>query len=338
MKFGSLFAGIGGFDLGLERAGMECVWQVENDPYCNKVLEKHWPDVRRYGDVREVHGIVAHSEFAGTLRQEEDKTLSGNRGTSEIIHRVRAAEEIDASGVRRGGVDTRCPSCLPPVDLICGGFPCQPFSVAGKQEGAADDRYLWPEMFRVIQEVRPTWVLGENVAGIIRLGLDEVLSDLESADYQTQTFVIPACAVDAPHRRDRVWIIAQDSKCGRFIHGGDGKEESEIRGQRESGAGSGDGIYREENVENPRCELPQGSVKRREMELEDRREVADFLKRPSEALGESRVWLPEPDVGRVAHGIPRRVDRLRCLGNAVVVPLVEIIGRAIWDCHYHNPE
>ncbi len=94
------------------------------------------------------------------------------------------------------------------VELVCGGFPCQPFSVAGKQGGAEDDRALWPEMLRVIREVQPTWVIGENVSGIIKMELDSVLSDLEAEGYATQTFVLPACAVDAKHRRDRVWIIA----------------------------------------------------------------------------------------------------------------------------------
>ena len=94
------------------------------------------------------------------------------------------------------------------VELVCGGFPCQPFSVAGKQGGSEDDRALWPEMLRVVQEVQPTWVIGENVSGIISMELDSVLSDLEAEGYATQTFVLPACSVDAPHRRERVWIIA----------------------------------------------------------------------------------------------------------------------------------
>lgn len=155
MKVGSLFSGIGGFDLGLERAGFEIAWQVEIDPFCQKVLEKHWPDVPRYGDIRELRG-----------------------------------DELGA------------------VDLICGGFPCQPFSIAGERKGKKDDRDLWPEMFRIIQEIRPRWVLGENVANFVNMELERTILDLESEGYETQTFIIPACAVGAPHRRDRVWIVA----------------------------------------------------------------------------------------------------------------------------------
>ena len=153
MTFGSLFAGIGGFDLGLERAGMKCCWQVEKDPFCQKVLAKHWPDVKRYKDIKDV-------------KKPES------------------------------------------VDLVCGGFPCQPFSVAGKRNGANDDRYIRPEMLRIIREIRPRWVIAENVPGIVRMALDTVLSDMEGQGYSCRAVIIPACAVDAPHRRDRVWIIA----------------------------------------------------------------------------------------------------------------------------------
>ena len=145
--------------------------------------------------------------------------------------------------------------------LLTGGYPCQPFSQAGKRRGKEDDRHLWPEMLRVIRECRPTWILAENVAGHISMGLDTVLADLESEDYSTRTFVIPACAKDAPHRRDRVWIVAN----------------------------------------------AQHSADRTNSRQEDR-----------PGWKEGSQWPIEPNVGRVAHGIPKRVDRLRGLGNAIV--------------------
>ena len=157
----SLFTGIGGLDLAAEMAGIEAVAQCEWADYPTKVLEKHWPDLPRWRDIR-------------TLTKE--------------------------SFYERTGLRT--------VDIISGGFPCQPFSVAGERRGEKDDRFLWPEMCRVIKELRPRWVIGENVPGIINLALDTVLSDLEDLGYTTQAFIVPACGADAPHRRDRVFILA----------------------------------------------------------------------------------------------------------------------------------
>jgi len=291
MKFISLFAGIGGFDLGLERAGMQCVAQVEIDPFCQKVLTKHWPNVERFSDVRE---CGKHN--------------------------------------------------LPTADLICGGFPCQPHSLAGKRRGAKDDRDLWPEYRRIIAECRPRWVIGENVPGIRTTILDQVLSDLDDLGYTTGAIVIPACAFDAPHRRERVFVVAH---ADRFQQG---RGEQPERGQEErdtdsSGHGAGGGVgyvadaasvsrgLSEQSRQN--CTEVIGSGEIISDAKEQRRNRRPGI--PQAAGEDGRIsterngtwWAIEPPVGRVAHGIPGRVDRLKSLGNAVVPQVVEWIGRNI---------
>lgn len=165
LTHGSLFSGIGGFDLGFERAGFKTLWQVEIDPYCQAVLQRHWPDVPRIADIK-----------------------------------------------------TFMPTNWPRPAILTGGFPCQPVSLAGQRRAQADARWLWPEMCRVINEIKPTWVVAENVPGLLSMGYEQVCADLESEGYEVGTVEIPACAVGHPHRRNRLWILAHTT-CLRMVEG-----------------------------------------------------------------------------------------------------------------------
>ena len=196
------------------------------------------------------------------------------------------------------------------IDLITGGYPCQPFSQAGKRRGSEDDRHLWPEMFRVIREARPDFVLAENVAGHVSMGLDEVLSDLESEGYTTQPLIIPACAKDAKHRRDRVWIVANNAFM-RMERARTKQQATGARGKSEDVADS----YRQ--------------CLEREREKRDNERSVGLCSRKTG--WEVDTWLPESGVGRVAHGIPRRVDRLKGLGNAIVPQVAYEIMKGIYD-------
>lgn len=160
MMHGSLFSGIGGFDLAAIWAGWDNIFQVETNPFCQQILKKHFPHATKYHDIHEFNG----KKYKGA------------------------------------------------IDILSGGFPCQPFSVAGKRKGRSDSRYLWPEMLRVVREVQPRWVLAENVHGLVTLQrgmvLETVCNDLESAGFEVQPYLIPACAVGAIHKRERIWILA----------------------------------------------------------------------------------------------------------------------------------
>jgi DNA (cytosine-5)-methyltransferase 1 len=220
-------------------------------------------------------------------------------------------------------------------DLITGGFPCQPFSVAGKRRGSEDDRHLWPEMCRVIAEARPTWVLGENVPGIIGMELDRVLSDLETLGYACWPLIIPACAVDARHRRDRVWIVA---------HSGSGEGEqrcdSEMQRRRARKAkqtrmGGRSLAHAMCNGSSPRSANPQAGQEGNTTITHDQSgDVSNDGRGRSEGTRPSiggqpqpARWQPEPGVGRVADGIPNRAHRLRGLGNAIVPQVAETLIR-----------
>ena len=235
---GSLFSGIGGIDLGLERAGMTVKWQSEIEPYSCRVLKKHWPDVPNLGNIKEINW-----------------------------------EEVER------------------VDVIAGGYPCQPFSLAGQRKGTDDPRHLWPYFLRAISELRPRFALLENVRGHLSMGLDRVLADLTSIGYDAEWQIVRASDIGANHRRERLIIVAYPD------------ERAMERG-----------IYSGISPET----------------IEGRREV--FLA-PTSSRGNAGALhfprFPESGVGRIAHGIPNRLDRLRGLGNAVVPQVAEYVGRVI---------
>lgn len=275
----SLFSGIGGLDFAAEMAGFQTVGQCEWADYPTKVLEKHWPDVPRWRDIR---------------------TLTGE------------------SFYEKTGMRT--------VDVISGGFPCQPFSVAGKRRGKEDDRYLWPEMLRVISELRPTWVVGENVAGIVNMALDQVYADLENASYTVQALIIPACAVDAPHRRDRCAIVAHYNEVRCDLRGSPGKRIYGDAPCDETDPGGKDVA----NTDCNRLEKPwkQGLQEKSGISITDNGwrtteprlggVVDGFSDWMDRGMSKPGFWMDEPDVPRITNKKEHRKDRIQCLGNAVV--------------------
>jgi DNA (cytosine-5)-methyltransferase 1 len=314
LTVGSLFAGIGGFDLGFERAGMRTVWFCEQDPFCQRVLAKHWPGVPCYPDVC---ALVADTD-------------------SEPTSRVAIARpQLPDSG--RG-----LPVSVPYVDILAGGFPCQDISAAGAGAGIDGARSgLWSEYARLIRELRPRYVVVENVAALLGRGIGRVLGDLAACGYDAEWDCIPAAAVGAPHRRDRVWLVAYPQRTGleglgtiagesqepKSWNGGpladsawdaeDGSaspswsERERVRpcGQR---GGADDQGWSVDDTDGGRYGLPEGSL------------LAGW-----DGALDTDWWVVEPDVGRVANGVPNRVDRLASLGNALVPQIAEWIGRRI---------
>mgnify|MGYP003119033317 CR=1 FL=1 len=340
-----LFSGIGGFSLGLEATDyFETVAFCDFDPYCQKVLRKHWPWVTIYDDVKELN-----------------------------------SERLSANGHTE-------------VDIITGGYPCQPFSIAGRQKGEQDPRHVWPEMFRLVKELRPTWVIGENVSGHIKLGLDTVLENLESEGYSARAFSISASSIGANHQRERVWIIANSNDTG------DRTSQSSINQDRQETDQGWEGLTQFElsghskDMENTRRTQCEGTLFGSQDENEIGKEITHQFERPSQTsksdvantqgvssygredrehteqrdterqiggegshdantdserlegrrsecelresqeegqIGWSQWWQSEPNVGRVAHGVPKRVDRLKSLGNSLVPMIPYYIGMSI---------
>jgi DNA (cytosine-5)-methyltransferase 1 len=253
-----LFSGIGGFSLGLERAGMRTVAFCEIDPFCRRVLAKHWPNVPCYDDVRSL-----------------------------------TADRLRADGIA--------------ADVICGGFPCQDISVAGTGAGIAEGTRsgLWSEYARIIGELRPRYVIVENVAALLHRGLDRVLGDLAALGFDAEWHCIPACAIGAPHVRDRVWIIAHP--------------QHKQRGSMDTAARHG--------TEPNSCDKVAAVAGL--ARLPERRRLLTS-RQITDAAASSHQWrLTEPALCRADDGLPDRVDRIKALGNAVVPQIAELIGRAI---------
>jgi DNA (cytosine-5)-methyltransferase 1 len=298
MKHLSLFSGIGGLDLAAEWAGFETVAFVERDPYCQRVLGKRWPGVPILSDVR----LVAD---AGRGR-------CGREGGGEV-------EQPGGAEVIRAGE----------ICLVSGGFPCQPHSVAGKRQASADDRDLWPEVARVLREIRPRWFVGENVPGLLHSESGRffggILGDLADMGYRVGWGVWGAADVGALHRRERVFIVAyaQDlghERAGAAWNGRDGPpnggdDVADALGLRQLQPQGGECLERGRagdcgeamaDTDSQRgCGGPAG--------LEDAAHAWESSRDSRE-----RIWNAEPPVGRVADGVSGRAHRLRALGNAVV--------------------
>lgn len=273
MNHASLFTGIGGFDLAAEWMGWNNVFQVEIDPFCTKVLEKNFPNAKRYGDIKQFDG----KPYRGT------------------------------------------------IDVLTGGFPCQPYSIAGKRKGKEDDRHLWPEMLRIIGEIQPCFVVGENVGGIVSwsggMVFNEVQTQLENEGYEVQPIVLPACAKNAPHRRDRVWFIAHNNRIG-VLHGANEKQSTKTRQQTLNGA----------NGHNTAIN-PNDRSKRIQRIIQEEVQELRGIQR-GEDIGILAAWgersdLSTPVICRNYDGIPNGVDRIKSLGNAIVPQVAYEIFKAL---------
>ena len=276
MRHLDLFSGIGGFALAASRVwpNHEVISFCDIEPFAQKVLKKHWPDVPCHDDIKTMKG----SDYAN-------------------------------------------------IDLLTGGFPCQPFSTAGQRRGSEDDRHLWPEMLRVIREAKPRWIVGENVLGLVNwnegLVFEEVFSDLEAAGYETQPFILPACAINAPHKRTRVWFIANTTK----------ERWKESRRTPKPGDAHKHIISNaRENANNVKA----GSMAKDQFIMGEEGQKNRVNIR-SEHLRTYKFdeWQPERDVETQAaflredDGISGWVDRVGGLGNAIVPQVAEMIFRAI---------
>lgn len=274
MNILDLFSGIGGFSLGLERAGMKTVAFCEVDKKCQAVLKKHWPGVPIFDDVSNLKG-----------------------------------EDIEET-----------------VDVICGGFPCQDISLAGKGAGLEGKRSgLWSEFKRLIEEIKPKFAIIENVSALRSRGLDQVLREISEIGYDAEWHCITASSVGAPHRRDRIWILAYPNSAGWR----ESNQEMEKGSSKQSDSSS---VQSSQDVPNTNVTRLEGWLSDGIASSQGWEESSDGCTTERSVRwrrGRNGQWTSEPSVGRVVDGFPGRVDRLKQLGNAVVPQIPELIGRAI---------
>ena len=296
-----LFEGIGGFSLAASWMGWQTYLTCEINPFAQRVLKYYWPDAYHHGDI---------------------KTLTYETVNAELTKRY-------GEGWRKQPI------------ILTGGFPCQPFSVAGKRRGTEDDRYLWPEMLRAIREIKPEYVVGENVHGLLSwsngLVLEQVLSDLEADGYEAQTLVLPAAGVNAPHKRNRVWIVAKNTNYCRCLHGEIKQEGADVWQQRNTGTGSCNGIYIPEGVAaDPNNEGLQRSKDVR-ITGEERKKRNEQFARSLQSTWEN--FPTQPPICSGDDGISERLDGItfpkwrtesvKAYGNAIVPHLAYAIFKAI---------
>jgi len=356
-----LFSGIGGFALAARWAGFETVQFVELDPFCQKVLNKNFPGVPIHDDIKTFTYTDIYK--SGTQSRNDEEMRGFPKEECESGH---SSTLLRGSDSREQPIPTTTNKFRPTPFILTGGFPCQPFSCAGKRKGKEDDRYLWPEMLRVISEARPTWVIGENVGGFVNMGLDECISDLEAEGYEVQPFIIPACSKNAPHRRDRVWIVAHTSTTGTGCDSGEVTDEEgytrEGRGksirQRNGEVGTGGASPADSHA--PDTDRLNGNDAGHDSGEVPQQQEAEILgvcadtdtgneglqgAERAEAHGKRQTAHgPAPECGsawdepwleaatrlcRVDARVSGRVDRLKSLGNAIVPQIAYEIMKAI---------
>lgn len=322
MKHIDLFSGIGGFALAADTVfgEVEHVF-CDIDPFAQRVIKKHWPTSKIYGDIR---------------------TLTPDTHKQRHVHRKPeiqpAVGDDQALGEPLAGFDSPF--------ILTGGFPCQPFSLAGRRKGTEDNRHLWPEMLRVIESFKPKWVIAENVRGLLTIGggvvFEQVCLDLESAGYEVQPIVIPAVAVDAPHRRDRVWFVAHRTGDGRKRGGASAADEeghetksgqARKLARRPEGSHSADSHAasprlqeRREEGTGQRGQRGGARGKKGTGWKKDWHEVAARLCGMDDGIS---AGMDEPALRRQKRDSKIRKDRIKALGNAIVPQVAMQIMKAI---------